>query len=383
MNMHLSREVRLMRVLCLAAMFVCLLCLLAPGAGAARFQRLYYGPEVQELSGVLLKEDEVSCWILNPDGDVLCLTKSSLRVLEETPLEDAALLLRLGHDSRALDLYEATLAAATSAARRGEVEGCMRRAAGMLKSASSLVRLAARFPDDAEVQYQLGRAYMDQRRFKAASEAMQKAATLDLARLDYRVGLAEAQLRLGQRALLAGDRDSALSILADVPGSASVPVEVRWLSREDFLARLGSAESKAWVRYDPHLFVGRYLVDFQMQRLAGPYLVAASEAHPADPAVHNYLAHVFLYFGREDEAAAEMILGDENPANHPPFPERVQRLVELRDKELALRHYIEQTQHRGKEEEKKQQMQEILRKLAEEKEKERNAIPAPGQVIFE
>jgi len=377
----------MMRFAGLAAVLGCLVSLGAPGVSAARFQRLYYSQDVQDLTGVLLKEDDSSCWILRPDGHVACLAKNSIRVLAETPLEDADMLLRLGYGSRALDLYESTLQAATNEARRQKVEDHMRRAAGDLKSASALFRLADRFPNDAEVQYQLGRAYLRARQFEQASDAMKKAASLDLDRMDYRVGLAEARLRLGQQALLGGDPDRALSILADVPWSASVSADVRWLARKDFIARLSSGEGKARVRYDPYLFVGRYLVDHSMHRLAGPYLLAASETHPSDPAVHNYLAHVFLYLGREKAAGREMVLGNDNPADHPPFPERIKKLIELRDGYKAMRDYLAKHRPETEAERKRRNMEVLTRHMQEEaqKQKQKSAerLPKPGEVIIE
>ncbi|MBE7558009.1 hypothetical protein HS125_03285 [bacterium] len=314
----------------------------SPTSEAGRFRRLSYAPERQYLEGAIVGEDRVSYYIVGMDGQEKCYDKRSIEVLSQNAEEDAAILARFGYGLEALKTYERALAAATSEAHRAALNEKIIALAPMLKETAVLEMLAARYPESGVVRYWLGRALMSERRYPEASRRMQEAAELEPRALEYRVGLAEARLWMAHEALLSQRPDEARAILSEIPYSARVDEAVRWLARDDFRARLDQAGSAALLEYDPYLFIGRYLVDSRHFVLAGPYLLAASERHPRDPVVHNYLAHVFLDHGRVADAEAEMAWGDGNPANHPPDAERLERLLESWRKHESQRAALEE-----------------------------------------
>ncbi len=315
-----------------------------PEAEAARFRRLSYNAEAQFFDGAVVAEDRVSYYIVGTDGREKCYSKRGIEVLASDSEEDAAILAHFGYGQEALASYAKAKAATHDPARQAEIDARILALPPMLKNRATLQQLAAAYPEAASVEYWLGRSYLVEGRYAEASQHMLRAATLDRATLDYRIGLAEARLWLAQAALLARQAEPAREILAEIPYSASVDEQVRWLARDDFRARLERPGSAALLEYDPCLFLGRYLVDTRLYALAGPYLWAASDRHPQDPVVHNYLAHVFLDLGRTHDAELEMRCGDANPANHPPDRERTERLAAMRRAYEAQRMAMEERQ---------------------------------------
>jgi tetratricopeptide (TPR) repeat protein len=337
---------------------------LAQAPWAAKFRLLAYTDGYQMKEGVILSEDKVSYRILTKLGERE-YAKKGVQVLHQDDEEDGDFLNKMDYTDMACGFYREVWREAKDKECRARLMKKMVGLCPRLKETKTLLSLSQLQPDSPEVQYWLAKAYIKEFLYDESVLAMEKAARLQPESIKYSLGLAEALLCTAHKAITdERNPDKALEILADVPYSASLVPTLRWMTESAFTERLLDLKQRDLIKHDPDLFAARYLVDTMHFALAGPYLMAASERRPNDPVVHNYLAHVLLRLGRDNDANLEIRDGDENPANHPPHIHQRERLAKI------YRIYIEEQKRKKERLEFEKRQRELKKKLLSEKTEE-------------